>query len=90
MRERISKRRRSLAKAGVVAAAAPILNALLGRAVHAADDTPASNPDGAWYAHTSDTRVVARSNRMTFRDLGFSWNLSGKNGNYSTFLYSPS
>jgi hypothetical protein len=33
---------------------------------------------------------VAKSDRMTFRDLGFSWNLSGKNGNYSTFLYSPS
>jgi len=39
--------------------------------------------------HTSDTRVVAKSNRLTYRDLGFNWSLSGKNGNYSTFVYSP-
>src|SRR5262245_30260440 len=47
MSEQISKHRRSVAKAGAVAAMAPILSALLGRRAHAADETRAGT--GVWY-----------------------------------------
>lgn len=40
--------------------------------------------------HTSEERVVAKSSRLTYRDFGFDWNITGKNGNYSDFLYVPS
>jgi hypothetical protein len=38
--------------------------------------------------HTSDARVVAKSTVLKYHDHGLGWALSGKNGSYSTFLYS--
>jgi len=61
-----------------------------------ADITAISGRDGADVTlnnlapgiHTSATRVVAKSTRLTYQDNGFDWNISGKNGNYSEFTYS--
>jgi hypothetical protein len=39
------------------------------------------------YGAADAPAVVARSKKMTFKDYGFSWNLSGKNGFISAFSY---
>jgi len=31
--------------------------------------------------------VVARSKRLSYRDYGYEWEISGKNGFYSAFHY---
>ena len=46
----IFSRRRFLAKAGILTAAAPILDALFGRTALAADEKQAPKPGAAWYA----------------------------------------
>lgn len=33
--------------------------------------------------------IIARSSKNTYRDLGFEWDSSGKNGFYSKFKYGP-
>jgi hypothetical protein len=33
--------------------------------------------------------AIARSSKNTYRDLGFEWDSSGKNGFYSKFRYVP-
>jgi hypothetical protein len=38
--------------------------------------------------HTGNYRVVAKSNVFKYNDHGLNWALSGKNGFYSTFVYS--
>ena len=39
------------------------------------------------YGAADAPAVVARSKKLTFKDYGFSWNLSGKNGFISAFSY---
>ena len=39
--------------------------------------------------HTSETRVVAKSTRLMYRDYGSSWEIAGKNATYSNFVYFP-